>query len=83
MCSSDLIMGVHTNMCILNRTFAIRQMTRWGVTCVLIRDLTDAMYNPADRPYVPHEKGTQLVIEHIERYWCATVESAELMAALK
>jgi nicotinamidase-related amidase len=77
------IMGVHTNMCILNRTFAIRQMTRWGVKCVLIRDLTDAMYNPADRPYVSHDKGTQLVIEHIERYWCASVESAELMAALK
>ncbi|MBA3973306.1 MAG: isochorismatase [Candidatus Solibacter sp.] len=76
------IMGVHTNMCILNRTFAIRQMTRWGVKCVLIRDLTDAMYNPADRPYVTHEQGTQLVIEHIERYWCASVESADLMAAL-
>lgn len=77
------IMGVHTNMCILNRTFAIKQMTRWGVKCVLIRDLTDAMYNPADRPYVPHEQGTQLVIEHIERYWCPSVLSADLMAALR
>ena len=48
--------GVHANMCILNRTFAIRQMTRWGVHCILIRDLTDAMYNPARRPFVSHEK---------------------------
>lgn len=77
------IMGVHTNMCILNRTFAIKQMTRWGVKCVLIRDLTDSMYNPADRPYVAHEQGTQLVIEHIERYWCPSVTSADLLAALK
>lgn len=25
-----LYMGVHANMCILNRTFGVRQMTRWG-----------------------------------------------------
>jgi len=27
-----LIMGVHTNMCVLKRSFAIKQMTRWGGT---------------------------------------------------
>lgn len=77
------ILGVHTNMCILNRTFAIKQMTRWGVRCVLIRDLTDSMYNPADRPFVTHEQGTNLVIEHIERYWCPTVTSRNLLDALR
>ncbi|HZO56773.1 MAG TPA: isochorismatase family protein [Bryobacteraceae bacterium] len=77
------IMGVHTNMCILNRTFAIKQMTKWGVPCVLIRDLTDAMYDPADRPYVSHEQGTNLVIEYIERYWCPSTTSANMMAALR
>src|SRR5579863_9449261 len=71
--------GVHANMCILNRTFAIRQMTKWGVHCILIRDLTDAMYNPARRPFVSHEQGTQLVIEHIENYWAPTVTSDDLM----
>jgi len=76
------IMGVHTNMCILNRTFAIRQMTKWGVHCVLIRDLTDAMYDPNDKPYVSHERGTELVIEYIERYWCPSTTSAELLKAL-
>jgi len=77
------ILGVHTNMCILNRTFAIKQMTRWGVRPVLIRDLTDSMYNPADRPFVTHEQGTNLVIEYIERYWCPSVTSTELKAALQ
>lgn len=76
------IMGVHTNMCILNRTFAIRQMTKWGVHCVLLRDLTDAMYDPKDRPYVSHQRGTELVIEHIERYWCPSTTSAALLKAL-
>ena len=75
-------MGVHTNMCILNRTFAIKQMTRWGVQCVLIRDLTDAMYDPADSPRVSHERGTELVVEYIERHWCPSVMSTQLLKAL-
>jgi nicotinamidase-related amidase len=78
-----LVMGVHTNMCILNRTFAIRQMTRWGVPCVLIRDLTDAMYDPKDPPYVSHDEGTELVIRHIEKYWCPTALSTEILASLR
>ena len=78
-----LVAGVHANMCILNRSFAIRQMTKWGVRCILIRDLTDAMYNPAKRPFVTHEQGTQLVIEHIEKYWAPSVTSVELARALK
>lgn len=78
-----LVAGVHTNMCILNRTFAIRQMTKWGIRCILIRDLTDSMYNPARRPFVSHDEGTGLVIEHIEKYWAPTVTSAELVRALE
>jgi nicotinamidase-related amidase len=78
-----LVMGVHTNMCVLNRTFAIRQMTRWGVNTVLVRDLTDAMYDPRDRPYVSHDEGTGLVVQHIEKYWCPTVLSEEVRRALR
>ena len=77
-----LIMGVHVNMCVLNRSFAIKQMTNWGIRCVLVRDLTDSMYDPKDRPYVSHERGTELVIEHIEKYWCPSATSADLMKAL-
>lgn len=77
-----LIMGVHTNMCVLGRSFGIRQMTRWGVHCVLVRDLTDAMYNPEKPPHVSHDQGTQLVVQHIEKYWCPSVLSDELVAGL-
>jgi nicotinamidase-related amidase len=73
-----LVMGVHTNMCVLNRTFAIKQMVKWGKTVYLIRDLTDAMYNPKMKPMVSHEKGTELIIEYIERYWCPSIESRQL-----
>ena len=77
------IMGVHTNMCILGRSFAIRQMTRWGKKCILVRDLTDAMYDPKDDPQVSHDAGTQLVIEHIEKYWCPTITSEDLVKSLQ
>jgi nicotinamidase-related amidase len=76
-----LVMGVHTNMCILNRTFAIKRMTALGIRCILVRDLTDAMYNPQDSPHVSHSAGTQLVIEHIEKYWCPTTTRAALLRA--
>ena len=77
-----IVMGVHTNMCILNRTFAIKQLTRWGYDCVLARDLTDTMYNPAMPPKLPHDQGTNLVIEHIERHWCPSTTSDEILSGL-
>jgi len=77
-----LIAGVHTNMCVLNRGFAIKQMSKWGMRCILIRDLTDAMYNPQRSPFVSHAQGTELVIEHIEKYWAPTTTSADLLRAL-
>jgi nicotinamidase-related amidase len=73
-----VLMGVHTNMCVLGRPFGIRQLTRLGKTVVLARDLTDAMYDPREAPWVSHERGTQLVIEHVERYWCPTIAGGDL-----
>ncbi|NKB66341.1 MAG: isochorismatase family protein [Candidatus Latescibacteria bacterium] len=74
-----LIMGVHTNMCVLERSFAIKQMVKWGVEIALVRDLTDTMYNPASPPYVSHEEGTRLVIEYIEKFWCPTLTSRAIL----
>ncbi len=75
-----LIMGVHTNICVLNRSFAIKQMVRWGQEIALVRDLTDTMYNPASSPYVSHDQGTHLVIGYIERFWCPTISSQDILA---
>ena len=74
-----LVCGVHTNMCVLHRSFAIKQMTRWGVDTALVRDLTDSLYNPRKAPYVSHAKGTDLVVEHIERHWCPSVHSGQIL----
>ncbi len=76
-----IIMGIHTNMCILNKSFGIKQMVKWGVRCILVRDLTDAMYNPRRPPHVSHERGTELVVEYIEKYWCPSILSNDLLKA--
>jgi len=72
------LVGVHTNICILNRSFGARQMTRLGFQVVLVRDLTDTMYDPRTRPFVSHARGTELVIEHIESRWCPSIVSDDL-----
>jgi len=75
-----IYIGVHTNMCILHRPFAIKAMLKAGFDTVLTRDLTDAMYNPEMPPYVSHAEGTRLIIEYIEKFYCPTIESGDLLA---
>jgi hypothetical protein len=55
-------------------------MVKWGVTTYLVRDITDAMYNPKSAPNVTHADGTRLVVEYIEAHWCPTIESKQLAA---
>lgn len=74
-----LMVGVHVNMCVLGRPFGLRQMVRNGKNAVLVRDMTDAMYNPARWPFVDHFTGTDLVISHIERHVCATTTSDQFL----
>lgn len=74
-----ILMGVHINMCVTGRPFGLRQMTRNGKHAVLMRDLTDSMYNPARWPYVNHFRGTELFIEHVEKYICPTITSDQIL----
>jgi type 1 glutamine amidotransferase len=68
-------MGVHTNMCVLGRPFGLRNMARYGKNVVLMRDMTDTMYNSRMRPYVNHFTGTDLIVKHIEKFVCPTITS--------
>ena len=45
-----IVMGVHTNMCVLNRPYAIKALVNKGLNVALMRDLTDTMYNPQMPP---------------------------------
>ena len=74
-----MVMGVHTNMCVLGRPFSIRQLVYQGMNVVLMRDMTDTMYNSRMSPFVSHHTGTDLVVQHIERHWCPTTTSDQLI----
>lgn len=72
-----VLLGVHTNMCVLGRPFGLRQLAKNGKNVVLMRDMTDTMYNPLRWPYVTHYVGTERIVEHIERVVCPTVTSVD------
>src|SRR6266850_2963004 len=74
-----IVIGVHGNMCVLGRPFAIRQMVMQGKNVVLMRDMTDTMYNSRMPPYVNHFAGTDLLIGHIEKYWCPSITSVDFV----
>ena len=77
--SQVILMGVHTNMCVLGRPFGLRQMARNGRKVALMRDMTDTMYNPLKAPFVSHFSGTDRVIEHVERYVSPTLTSDQVI----
>lgn len=74
-----ILMGVHLNMCVSGRPFGLRQMAKNGKHVVLMRDMTDTMYNPARWPFVSHVRGTELFIQHVEKLICPTITSDQLI----
>lgn len=77
-----LLVGVHTNMCVLGRPFGLRQMAKNGKNVALVRDMTDTMYNPARWPNVSHFEGTDRIVEHIEKFVCPTVTSDQFIGGV-
>lgn len=69
-----IVMGVHTNRCVLGRPFGIRQMVYVGKNVVLCRDLTDSYH----RDPGAHFAGLNKIIGHVERYWCPTISSESI-----
>ncbi|HVU87031.1 MAG TPA: isochorismatase family protein [Pirellulales bacterium] len=78
-----VVLGVHTNMCVLGRPFSIRRMCAQGQNVVLVRDLTDSMHDSLSEPVgLDHFRATDLVIEHIEKYWCPTITSRDFLGGV-
>lgn len=78
-----ILMGVHVNMCVSGRPFGLRQMAKNGKHVVLMRDLTDAIYNPARWPFVSHREGTARFVEHVEKHICPTITSDQILGDKK
>ena len=73
-----ILVGVHTNMCVIGRSFGLRNMVRLGMNVVLMRDMTDTMYDSTSKPFVSHFTGNSLMHEYIERNVCPTMVSSDL-----
>jgi len=76
---SVVVMGVHTNVCVLGRPFGIRQMVKLkeaGLlkSVILCRDLTDSYHRDPGK----HFEGLREIVAHIERHWCPTIESTSI-----
>jgi len=74
-----MLVGVHLNMCVLGRPFGLRRIGESGRDVVLVRDLTDTMYDPAQWPWVSHFTGTDRMIDHVERHVCPTIASDQVL----
>ena len=74
-----ILVGVHTNMCVLGRPFGLRRLASGGKNVVLARDLTDTMYDHRAWPYASHFTGTDLIVDHVERYVCPTIASNQVL----
>ena len=73
--SDVLLTGVHLNICVFSRPYGIRQLVYFEKRPVLCRDLTDAFH----RDPRGHAWGTEQVVAHIERRWCPSVTSDQLV----
>ena len=74
-----IMIGVHTNMCVLGRPFGLRQLVENRLDVVLVRDLTDCMYNPKRWPFVDHYTGNDLMIAYVEEHICPTITSDQII----
>eukprot|EP00657_Telonema_sp_P-1_P007137 TRINITY_DN26784_c0_g1_i1.p2 TRINITY_DN26784_c0_g1~~TRINITY_DN26784_c0_g1_i1.p2 ORF type:complete len:105 (+),score=9.99 TRINITY_DN26784_c0_g1_i1:53-367(+) len=76
------VSGVHENMCILGRPFAIEQAMVLGFDkqdIAVVRELVDVMYTPKDPPYVTHAQGLAIHTDYIERFWGSSVSMYDVL----
>jgi nicotinamidase-related amidase len=74
-----LICGTHTNMCVLDRIYGVKNIIRYGFPVVIIRDLVDVVHNPKLYPYTTRNETNELMAEWIEEYFCPTMHSEDIL----
>lgn len=74
-----LMMGVHANMCVIYRSFGLKQLRMAGLTPIIVRDMTDSMTPREEAPYQDHFTALDYTIRFIEEYICPSTTSASLM----
>lgn len=72
-----LVVGVHLNMCVLDRPYAIKNLIRYGMKVALVKDLTDIMYS-GKLESLTREEMTNRMIEWVEEYVCPTTTTDDV-----
>jgi len=67
------ICGLHLNMCILKNSYGIINLLKYGFDVKLLKDYTDVLYNPARWPYVSIETAKLIMLEYVEKNYCAII----------
>ena len=74
-----IYMGLHTNMCVYNRTEGLSSMYAAGLDCMLARDLNDAFTNYNPQTGYTLDDGTAQVDRDLEGVGIGTVNFVEEM----
>jgi len=73
------IVGQHFNRCVFNRPIGIKMMVNYGINLVVIRDLVVIWPDYKLSPYLGYDEQYQLFLKWIEKYWCPTIDSIDLV----
>ena len=62
-------------------TEAVRRADCGAIVTFLgtVRDLTDGLYDPRKPPHVSHDAGVALLVGHVEKYWCPSIPSSDVL----
>ncbi|MCF6176973.1 MAG: hypothetical protein L3J71_14530 [Victivallaceae bacterium] len=73
-----LVAGMFSNVCVAGRPFGLRNWVRYGKNTLLIRDMTDVLYEDDLSPYISHFAANDLMTKHIEKYICSSILSSDI-----
>lgn len=73
--------GVHTNVCVMGKPPALKNMYNAGIDGYLARDMTDASIAPIPAEGITNEEGTADIVSDIENAGVGSVNFGELMSS--
>ena len=74
-----MVLGAHTNMCVLDRAYGIKNLSRYGFPMSIVRDLTDPMVNPDGILVKDRQDASEQIIRFIEQHFCPSVDSKDVI----
>jgi hypothetical protein len=74
-----LVVGVHTNMCVLDRPYGMKNIARYGFPMAIVRDLGDPMIKPDGIVIKDRDDAHEKIVHYVEQYFAPSINSHDLM----